>query len=84
MVANNWLMQFLADIQNAPVNRPEILETTALGAAFLAGVRAGVYGSLDDVGRLRKTQSEFRPTMADANRRKLRNEWKIALDRALR
>lgn len=83
MVANGWLMQFLADIQNAPVDRPAVMETTALGAAFLAGVKAGVYGSLDEIGRLRKTQSFFSPAMADADRRTLRKEWKIALDRAL-
>ena len=84
MVANDWLMQFLADIQNAPVDRPAIMETTALGAAFLAGVKAGVYGSIDDIARLRRTQAAFTPSMKDAERRKLRGEWKIALDRALR
>ncbi len=83
MVANDWLMQFLADIQNAPVDRPAIMETTALGAAFLAGVRAGVYDSLEGIARLRKTQSVFNPVMTDAERRTLRKEWKIALDRAL-
>ena len=83
MVANDWLMQFLADIQNAPVDRPTIMETTALGAAFLAGVKAGVYGSIDDIARLRRTQAAFTPSMKEAERRKLRGEWKIALDRAL-
>jgi len=83
MVANDWLMQFLADIQNAPVDRPAIMETTALGAAFLAGVKAGVYGSIEDIVRLRRTQAVFAPSMEDAVRRKLREGWKIALDRAL-
>lgn len=84
MVANNWLMQFLADIQNAPVDRPTVMETTALGAAMLAGVKAGVYASLGEVHKLRKTETLFRPSMPDAERRRLRSEWKSALDRALR
>lgn len=83
MVANDWLMQFLADIQGAPVDRPFILETTALGAAMLAGVKAGVYGSLSGVSKLRRTEATFAPTMAPSERAKLRGEWKIALDRAL-
>ena len=83
MVANDWLMQFLADIQNAAVDRPAILETTAFGAAFLAGVKAGVYGSLDDVARLRRTQRRFSPEMAPGDRAALRSGWRKALERAL-
>ncbi|MEK7266819.1 MAG: glycerol kinase GlpK [Pseudomonadota bacterium] len=83
MVANNWLMQFLADIQNAPVDRPVVMETTALGAAFLAGVQAGVFGSLADISGLRRTGRVFEPSMPSEDRGKLRAEWKIALDRAL-
>jgi glycerol kinase len=83
MVANDWLMQFLADIQGAPVDRPVIMETTALGAAVLAGVKAGVFSSLAEILRLRRTQATFSPAMSAAERGKLRKEWKIALDRAL-
>jgi len=83
MVANNWLMKFLADIQNAPVDRPAVMETTALGAAFLAGMKAGVYGSLADIAGLRRTEKIFEPKMPAEERRKLRSEWKIALERAL-
>jgi glycerol kinase len=43
MTASDWTMQFLADILGAPVDRPKVLETTALGAAWLAGMKAGVY-----------------------------------------
>ena len=43
MVASDWTMQFLADMLHAPVDRPKVLETTALGAAYLAGYRAGLY-----------------------------------------
>ncbi|MCB2114269.1 MAG: glycerol kinase GlpK [Parvularculaceae bacterium] len=84
MTANDWLMQFLADVQNVPVDRPEVMETTAFGAAFLAGVKAGVYGGVDDIAALRKTQRVFAPDMPACERERLRSEWKIALDRALR
>lgn len=83
MVANDWLMQFLADIQNAAVDRPAIMETTALGAAFLAGVKAGVYGSVDDIARLRRTERRFAPSMAAADRAALRGGWRKALERTL-
>ncbi len=83
MVANNWLMQFLADIQNAAVDRPAVMETTALGAAFLAGVKAGVYGSIDDIGRLRRTERRFTPAMPEIERRALHQGWRKALERTL-
>lgn len=83
MVANSWLMQFLSDVRNVPVDRPAIMETTALGAAFLAGVKAGVFGFVEDIGRIRRTERVFRPEMTSELRKKLRREWKIALDRAL-
>ena len=82
MVANDWLMQFLADVQNAPVDRPEVMETTAFGAAFLAGVKAGVYGSIGDIAQLRRTQTVFRPAMPDRQRKTLRAEWNDAVSRA--
>jgi glycerol kinase len=83
MVANDWLMQFLADVQSAPVDRPAIMETTALGAAFLAGVRAGVFGSVEDIARLRRTDRRFAPSMAAKDRDALRNGWRKALERTL-
>jgi glycerol kinase len=83
MVGNDWLMQFIADIQDAPVDRPAIMETTSLGAAFLAGVKAGIFGSIDDIAKLRRTECVFRPTMAQSDRERLRTEWRQALDRAL-
>lgn len=83
MVGNNWLLQFLADILDAKVDRPTILETTALGAGFLAGVGAGVFGSVEDIARVRVSDRTFAPTMAPEDLRLLRGEWKIALDRAL-
>ncbi len=52
MVASNWTMQFLADILNAPVDRPAILETTAVGAAYLAGLQAGVFPPPEEFARI--------------------------------
>jgi glycerol kinase len=83
MVANDWLMQFLADIQNAAVDRPTVMETTALGAAFLAGVKAGVFASIDDISRVRRTERAFQPAMLPAERARLRDEWRRALRQTL-
>ena len=52
MVMNNWLMQFLADILQLPVERPAVMETTALGAAYLAGLQAGIYKNTDEIAAL--------------------------------
>ncbi|HBS34609.1 MAG TPA: glycerol kinase, partial [Parvularcula sp.] len=60
-----------------------IMETTALGAAFLAGVKAGVFGSIEDIARLRRTQKLFAPAMAPGERGALREGWRKALERTL-
>ncbi len=83
MVANDWLLQFLADVLATPVERPGVLETTALGAAALAGVQAGVYPSLEAVAQLRRVDRVFAPAMADDGRAALRAGWRDALARAL-
>ena len=83
MAANNWLMQFLADIQNAPVERPVIMETTALGAAFLAGAKSGVYGSLEQTASLRSIDAVFSPAMSAETRQGLRQGWGKAVSRTL-
>jgi glycerol kinase len=59
------------------------METTALGAAFLAGVKAGVFASIDDVAALRRTERRFSPSMTPVEREALRGGWKKALQRAL-
>jgi glycerol kinase len=64
MTANGWLMQNLADLTGVPVVRPRNLESTALGAALLAGLHAGIYGSLDDIARLWHPDRRFAPGMA--------------------
>lgn len=78
--ANNILMQFQADILGTEVERPEIIESTALGAAFLAGIRAGLWNRQDIVAR-RKVQKIFKPEMDDATRDKLYAGWKKAVAR---
>ena len=83
MVANNWLMQFLADMLALPVERPKIMETTALGAAFLAGLKAGVYSSTDDIARIWAREARFEPTMGASDRAGLMAGWKTAVRRAL-
>lgn len=66
MAVNNWLMQFLADILGVPVVRPKTVETTALGAALLAGLATGVYGSLDEIAALWQAERRFEPAMSRA------------------
>ena len=65
MATNDWLMQFLADTLQTPVERPVVSETTALGAAFLAGLGAGVYCDVRELRRLWKGDRRFEPTGAD-------------------
>lgn len=81
MVANNWLMQFLADLINATVERPVVTETTALGAAYLAGLRCGVYGSFDEVATHWRRDALFRPVMAEEDRVSLVAGWRRAVER---
>ncbi|MGO7808104.1 glycerol kinase, partial [Rhizobium ruizarguesonis] len=63
MVASKWTMQRLADLLDAPVDRPVILETKALGAAWLAGSRAGVWPERDDFSATWKRDRRFEPEM---------------------
>ena len=83
MAANDWLCQFLADILRVPVRRPAVLETTALGAAFLAGVGSGLYPSLSAAGQNWQPDRSFEPRMAEAERARMVAGWRIALQRAL-
>ena len=81
MVENDWLLQFLADILDLPVDRPVVTETTALGAAFLAGLGCGLYGSLDDIAGSWRRQTRFEPRMAGDRRRRLLDGWDQAVRR---
>jgi glycerol kinase len=81
MVVNNWVLQFLADILGATVDRPEVIETTALGAAFLAGLHAGVYQGLDDIKQLWHCERRFEPAMSKVDRDRLYDGWLEAVRR---
>jgi glycerol kinase len=75
MVANNWVLQFLADILGATVDRPEMVETTSLGAAYLAGLKAGIFESLDQLETLWQCDRRFEPAMSKERRDGLYNGW---------
>ena len=83
MSGNDWLCQFLADILQVPVERPATLETTALGAAFLAGIAVGLWGGIEDVAAIAADVRRFDPAMAEDKRATLVDGWKRALRRAL-
>jgi glycerol kinase len=83
MAANDWLCQFLADMLQVPIQRPENLETTALGAAFLAGLAMGVWDSLDTVARTWKAHDSFEPRMGAAQREELIDGWREAVAKVL-
>lgn len=79
---SNVMMQFQADILNTQVNRPENVETTALGAAYLAGLAAGFWKSREEILERRKTERVFEPKMEAAVRDKLYKGWQRAVERA--
>jgi glycerol kinase len=83
MVKNDWLMQFLADMLNIPVERPKVMETTALGAAFLAGLKAGLYASTDDIAKMWVREARFAPKMPAGERKGLLDGWRKAVRRTL-
>lgn len=75
MVVNDWVVQFLSDILGLPIQRPAVTETTALGAAYLAGLTSGIYASLDEVGQLWEQERQFDTQMKDSERNSLYNGW---------
>ncbi|WP_119460962.1 glycerol kinase GlpK [Rhodospirillaceae bacterium SYSU D60014] len=81
MVANDWVMQFLADILDLPVERPVVTETTALGAAYLAGLKAGMFQSTDDIAQRWQIDRVFQPRMSADQRESLYAGWKEAVAR---
>jgi glycerol kinase len=83
MAANAWLCQFLADILQVPVERPQNLETTALGAAFLAGLSTGLWEDLDALSRTWKRRDRFEPAMELQERERLIAGWRSAVERTL-
>jgi glycerol kinase len=79
MTASDWTMQFLADILGAPVDRPVVTETTALGAGFLAAMQAGVTGGPDEFAGQWAPDRRFSPAMDDATREARYARWKRAV-----
>jgi glycerol kinase len=83
MVASDWTMQRLADILAAPIDRPQILETTALGAAWLAGKSAGVWPDREGFAEKWRLDHRFEPAMADDLREAKLAGWHDAVSRTL-
>ena len=80
--ANNFLMQFQADITGCTVCRPEVIESTSLGAAFLAGLYTGFWGSSDELARLKKYEKEFTPQLDEKTKKELLAGWEKAVRQA--
>ena len=81
MVANNWVLSFLSDILGAKVDRPEIIETTALGVAYLAGLKAGVFESLEQLSEMWHCDQRFEPKMSKEERDGFYARWQDAVRR---
>lgn len=83
MAHNNWLMQFLSDMLGLPTQRPKVTETSALGAAYLAGLRVGVYTSLEEISQLWQMDRDFPVLMEEGKRDQLYQGWLAAVRRIL-
>ena len=80
---NNWFSQFLSDVVNVKVLRPKVQETTAAGAAFMAGLKIGVYKSLNDIKKKWQLDRKFSPKMNSKRRNFLIKGWSTAIKRTL-
>lgn len=78
---NNFLMQFQSDITNCNVKRPTCIETTALGCAYLAGLKSGYWKSMKDIKENQKIDYEFSPDISETKRQKLLSGWEKAIER---
>ena len=81
MVENSWLTQHLADVLQLPIDRPRVIETTALGVAYLAGLRAGIFAALDDVAAKWQLEQRFEPVMPPETAAELYKGWQVAVAR---
>ena len=81
--ANNFLMQFQSDVLGVEVHRPEVIETTALGAAYLAGLAVGYWANKEEVSKNWAVSREFTPAMEDEKREELLAGWHEAVNRSL-
>ena len=80
--ANNLLLQFQADLLGIPVVRPQVIETTALGAAYLAGLSCGVYEGLDELAAQWRAERIFHPTLSRERAAERLQEWERAVRQA--
>lgn len=80
MVASDWTMQFLADMLSAPIDRPSILETTALGVAWLAGMKSDTWPDMAGFSKSWKLQRRFQPQLEEAKRARLYAGWRAAVN----
>ena len=80
---NDLLMQFQADLLGIPVVRPKVIETTALGAAYLAGLSCGVYRGLDELKAQWQVERRFHPTLSRERAAALMSEWEHAVRQAV-
>jgi glycerol kinase len=80
---NNLLMQFQADMLKVRINRPRVVETTAMGAAYLAGLQVGFWKSSAEINRIRRVDKVFSPKMKEEARKKLWTGWKKAVEQVL-
>jgi len=83
MVANDWMVQSLSDVLQAPVDRPEVIETTALGAAWLAGMHIGLYPELEDFSKTWALDRQFTPEMSREAAEDRYTGWRDAVGRTL-
>ena len=83
MIKNNWFSQFLSNIIDTKIIRPKVQETTALGAAFMAGLKIGVYKSLSDISKNWKIDQKFTPKISKSDRTKLLKGWDQAIRKTL-
>ncbi|MCZ4299163.1 glycerol kinase GlpK [Henriciella marina] len=83
MVANSWFLQFLADVTATTIDRPDMIESTARGAAFLSGLQSGVFDSIETLEKLWQSETVFRPSMEEAERKVLVTGWEKAVKTTL-
>ena len=79
---NNFMMQFQSDILRKPIDRPKMIETTAFGAAFLAGLAVGVWKNIDDISSIRESDRIFEPDMDLQEAQALHKKWLKAVERS--
>lgn len=83
MVHNDWMVQYLSGVLDLPIDRPRVMETTALGVAYLVALKAGIYSSLEDVAQNWKAQASFEPDMHPETRETVLEGWHKAVGKVL-